>query len=260
VTSQRLDEALVARGLAQSRSRARDAILRGTVSVNDVPARKPSQGVFAGDKIRTEDEAQRFVSRAALKLLHGLAFFNISPKDRIALDLGASTGGFTQVLLEKGATHVIAVDVGHGQMVPHVASNPRVTLYEGMNARDLTNEEVPSTVSLIVADVSFISLRLVLMPTLTLVAAGTELLVLLKPQFEVGRHYVGRGGIVTDMEQHERVCNEVSAFLEAEGWTVKGITPSPMEGGDGNAEFLLAAVKRPHQPFGQLLQRRSDLA
>lgn len=244
MTSQRLDEALVARGLAQSRSRARDAILRGTISVNGVPARKPSQGVFANDEINTDDVAKRFVSRAALKLLHGLEHFSISALNRIALDLGASTGGFTQVLLEKGATHVIAVDVGHGQMVPHVAANPRVTVFEGLNARDLTNEEVPPTVSLIVADVSFVSLRLALMPTLTLVEAGTEILVLLKPQFEVGRHYVGRGGIVTDPEQHERVCNEVSAFLQAEGWTVKGIAPSPMEGGDGNVEFLLAAVKR----------------
>jgi 23S rRNA (cytidine1920-2'-O)/16S rRNA (cytidine1409-2'-O)-methyltransferase len=244
VSSQRLDEVLVARGLAQSRSRARDAILRGTISVNGVPARKPSQGVFADDDIQTTDVAKCFVSRAALKLLHGLQHFNMSAKDRVALDLGASTGGFTQVLLESGASHVIAIDVGHGQMVPHVASDPRVTVFEGLNSRDVTDEEVPPTVSLIVADVSFISLKLALMPTLNLVAAGTELLVLLKPQFEVGRHFVGRGGIVNDPEQHERVCNEVSGFLDAQGWTVKGVTPSPMEGGDGNLEFLLAAVKR----------------
>ncbi len=244
MSSQRLDEVLVARGLAQSRSRARDAILRGTISVNGVPARKPSQGVFADDDIQTTDVAKRFVSRAALKLLHGLQHFNMSAKDRVALDLGASTGGFTQVLLEGGASHVIAIDVGHGQMVSHVASDPRVTLLESLNSRDVTDEEVPPTVSLIVADVSFISLRLALMPTLSLVAGGTELLVLLKPQFEVGRHFVGRGGIVSDPEQHERVCNEVSGFLDAQGWTVKGVTPSPMEGGDGNLEFLLAAVKR----------------
>jgi 23S rRNA (cytidine1920-2'-O)/16S rRNA (cytidine1409-2'-O)-methyltransferase len=243
VTSQRLDEALVARGLAQSRSRARDAILRGTVKVNGEPARKPSQGVLSEDLLETEDEAQRYVSRAALKLLHGLLHFNIAVTGRTALDIGASTGGFTQVLLEQGAAHVTAVDVGHGQMVAKLANDERVALYEGLNARTLTDEHVSPDVSLIVADVSFISLKLALLPALNLVTAGCELIALVKPQFEVGRENVGRGGIVSDPNEHARVCWEISAFLEAQGWIVKGVVPSPVEGGDGNAEFLMGAIK-----------------
>lgn len=244
MTSQRLDEALVARGLAQSRSRARDAILRGTVLVNGVAARKPSQGIFKTDVMKIEDAAQRYVSRAALKLLRGLDHFNITAEGRHALDIGASTGGFTQVLLARGARHVTAVDVGHGQMIAHIAESPRVTSYENLNARDLTREEVPEAVDLIVTDVSFISLKLALLPAITLMAPAAELVALIKPQFEVGREFVGRGGMVADAAQHARVCEEITEFLEEQGWTVKGITPSPVEGGDGNAEFLIAAQKR----------------
>jgi 23S rRNA (cytidine1920-2'-O)/16S rRNA (cytidine1409-2'-O)-methyltransferase len=240
----RLDEALVARGLAQSRSRARDAILRGTVLVNGVAARKPSQGVFKDDVLKIEDAAQHYVSRAALKLLHGLDHFNIAVEGRHALDIGASTGGFTQVLLARGARHVTAVDVGHGQMIAHIAGSPRVTSFENLNARDLTREEVPEAVDLIVTDVSFISLKLALLPAINLVQTNSDLVALIKPQFEVGREFVGRGGMVTDAAQHTRVCEEISAFLEGQGWTVKGITPSPVEGGDGNVEFLIAAQKR----------------
>jgi 23S rRNA (cytidine1920-2'-O)/16S rRNA (cytidine1409-2'-O)-methyltransferase len=139
---------------------------------------------------------------------------------------------------------VTAVDVGHGQMIAHIAESPRVTSYENLNARDLTREEVPEAVDLIVTDVSFISLKLALMPAIDLMATAAELVALIKPQFEVGREFVGRGGMVTDAAQHTRVCEEVSAFLEEQGWTVTGITPSPVEGGDGNAEFLIAAQKR----------------
>lgn len=243
MTSQRLDEALVSRGLAQSRSRARDAILRGTVLVNGEAARKPSQGVFNSDALKIEDAAQRYVSRAALKLLHGLDHFQIDVAGRHALDIGASTGGFTQVLLAQGARHVTAVDVGHGQMVQHIADSPRVTSHENLNARDLTREEVPEAVDIIVTDVSFISLKLALPQALSLMSKGAELIALIKPQFEVGRENVGRGGIVSDPAQHARVCEEIAAFLDQQGWTVKGIAPSPVEGGDGNVEFLIAAVK-----------------
>jgi 23S rRNA (cytidine1920-2'-O)/16S rRNA (cytidine1409-2'-O)-methyltransferase len=243
LTAQRLDEALVARGLAQSRSRARDAILRGTVLVNGTAARKPSQGVFESDILKVEDAAQRYVSRAALKLLHGLDHFQIDVAGRHALDIGASTGGFTQVLLARGASHVTAVDVGHGQMVQHIADSPRVTSYENLNARDLTREEVPEAVDIIVTDVSFISLKLALPQALSLMSKGAELIALIKPQFEVGRERVGRGGIVSDPALHARVCEEIAAFLDQQGWTVKGIAPSPVEGGDGNVEFLIAAVK-----------------
>jgi 23S rRNA (cytidine1920-2'-O)/16S rRNA (cytidine1409-2'-O)-methyltransferase len=244
VSSQRLDEALVVRGLSQSRSRARDAILRGTVLVNGVPARKPSQGVFTVDVLSVHDEAQNYVSRAAVKLLLALDHFRIGVEGRHALDIGASTGGFTQVLLERGALHVTAIEVGHSQMIPELASDRRVVLLEGLNARDLTREHVSEDASLIVCDVSFIPLKLALSAALSLVIAGAELVALIKPQFEVGREFVGRGGMVTDTAQHVRVCEEVSAFLEAQGWGVLGVIASPVDGGDGNAEFLVAARKR----------------
>jgi 23S rRNA (cytidine1920-2'-O)/16S rRNA (cytidine1409-2'-O)-methyltransferase len=244
VTSQRLDEALVVRGLCQSRSRARDAILRNTVLVNGIAARKPSQGVFSVDVLIVQDAAQHYVSRAALKLLHGLDHFQINVRGRHALDIGASTGGFTQVLLQRGAARVMAIDVGHGQMVAEISADPRVTLIENVNARDLDREHVPEAVDLIVVDVSFISLQLALPPALALVAKGSEAVALIKPQFEVGRENVGRGGLVTDPAQHARVCDELSAFMEEQGWDVQGIIPSPVDGGDGNVEFLIAALKR----------------
>jgi 23S rRNA (cytidine1920-2'-O)/16S rRNA (cytidine1409-2'-O)-methyltransferase len=240
----RLDEALVERGLCQSRSRARDAVLRDTVLVNGVAARKPSQTVLETDVLKVADAAQHYVSRAALKLLHALDHFKVNVKGRYGLDIGASTGGFTQVLLERGATHVTAIDVGHGQMVAAVADDPRVTPVENINARDLGREHVPLAVDLIVADVSFISLKLALPPALSLVPQGSDLVALIKPQFEVGRAYVGRGGIVTDPGQHARVCEDIFVFLEEQGWTAKGVTASPVDGGDGNAEFLIAAEKR----------------
>jgi 23S rRNA (cytidine1920-2'-O)/16S rRNA (cytidine1409-2'-O)-methyltransferase len=244
VSSQRLDEALVARGLSQSRSRARDAILRGTVLVNGVPARKPSQGVFVADDLRVEDQAQHYVSRAAVKLIHALDHFGINVESRYALDIGASTGGFTQVLVERGVKQVTAIEVGHSQMVAELAADSRVFLLEGLNARDLTREHVAEDVTLIVCDVSFIPLKLALPAALSLVETGAELVALIKPQYEVGREFVGRGGMVTDPAQHVRVCEEVSAFLEEQGWDVMGVVASPFDGGDGNAEFLVAARKR----------------
>ncbi len=243
MTAKRLDEALVLRGLSQSRSRARDAILRGTVSVNGVAARKPSQGVFNNDILAVADAGQHYVSRAALKLICALDHFNISTAGRHTLDIGASTGGFSQVLLERGVAHVTAIDVGHGQMVPNIANHSRVTLLENLNARDLTRDHVNLAVDLIVCDVSFISLKLVLPQALSLVSRGAHVVALIKPQFEVGREYVGRGGIVSDAQQHQRVCEEISDFLDKQGWSVKGIIPSPVEGGDGNIEFLVAAEK-----------------
>lgn len=244
MTSKRLDEELVARGICPSRSRARDAVLRGTVTVNGETARKPSQTVQSTDELNVEDAAKHYVSRAALKLVHGLDHFGISVEGRKAADIGASTGGFTQVLLERGAAHVTAIDVGHGQMGAKLAASMRVTLLEGLNARDLTRDHISEDLTLIVSDVSFISLRLALPPALGLVDSGSQLIALIKPQFEVGREHVGRGGIVMDAAQHQRVCDEISAFLVEQGWSVRGITPSPLEGGDGNVEFLIAAVKR----------------
>ena len=236
----RLDEALVARGLYASRARARDAVLRGTVLVNGEPARKPSQNIYPEAQLSVADQAQAYVSRAALKLIHALDHFKIEVAGRLALDIGASTGGFTQVLLERGAAKVIAIEVGHGQMA---LQDQRIELHEGLNARDLTRDAVSENVSLVVVDASFIPLHIALIPALDLVAEGAHLVALIKPQFEVGRDGIGKGGMVKDAAAHEKVCADVSAFITAKGWRVLGMIPSPMEGGDGNAEFLIAAVK-----------------
>ena len=239
-TRQRLDEALVARGLCASRSRARDAVLRGTVQVDGEQAAKPSQIVGANNVLTIHDEAQAYVSRAALKLKHGLSHFGIDPAGKHGLDIGASTGGFSQVLLEQGAAHVTAIDVGHGQMK---LEDPRIRLIEGLNARDLSTEHVGGPVQLIVCDVSFISLKLALPPALALAEEGAELVALIKPQFEAGREALGKGGIVSDPQEHERVCREIVDFLALQGWRVLGVTGSPVEGGDGNREFLVGARK-----------------
>ena len=239
-TRQRLDEALVARGLYPSRSRARDAVLRGTVKVDGERAAKPSQTVGPNTVLTIEDEAQGYVSRAALKLKHGLVQFGIVARGKNALDIGASTGGFTQVLLEEGAAHVTAIDVGHGQMK---IADPRVTLIEGLNARDLSTEHLDRPIHLIVCDVSFISLKLALPAALELAEEGALLVALIKPQFEAGKDAIGKGGLVTDRQVHERVCAEISDFLRAQGWRVLGVTASPVEGGDGNREFLVSAGK-----------------
>jgi 23S rRNA (cytidine1920-2'-O)/16S rRNA (cytidine1409-2'-O)-methyltransferase len=239
----RLDEALVAQGLAQSRSRARDMVLRGGVTVNGAVAAKPSKSIFEGDVLAVIDEAQKYVSRAALKLIHGLDHFNIAATGRQCLDIGSSTGGFTQVLLERGAEHVTAIDVGHGQMAEILLNDPRITLIEGLNAREMNEDHMPDEVSLIVCDVSFISLRIALPAVLEMAPEDCVLLALIKPQFEVGRHNVGRGGMVTDPSEHTRVCDEITAFITSSGWVVQGVVASPLEGGDGNLEFLLAAQK-----------------
>ena len=237
---QRLDELLVARGFYASRSRARDAILRGTVSVSGTTATKPAQMVEATAAIALADKAQHYVSRAALKLKHGLEHFGISAKGAHALDIGASTGGFTQVLLEQGAAHITAIDVGHGQMM---VNDRRVTVIEGLNARDLTRQHLAHAIDLIVCDVSFISLKLALPAALALAEQGAHLVALIKPQFEVGRDALGKGGIVTGEAERQRICAEIAACLQDQGWTVLGLTPSPIPGGDGNIEFLIAARK-----------------
>ena len=237
----RLDELLVARGFYPTRSRASDAIRRGTIRIDGEPADKPARKYSTDALIEPEDAARHYVSRAALKLLHGLTHFAIDARNRNALDIGASTGGFTQVLLEQGAAHVTALDVGHGQLADVIRHDPRVTVLENLNARDLTS--LPHAIHLIVCDVSFISLKLALPPALSLAASGADLVALIKSQFEAGRDAIGKGGLVTDPAIHARVCEETSAFLQNHGWTVIGTTPSPLEGGDGNKEFLIAAKK-----------------
>jgi 23S rRNA (cytidine1920-2'-O)/16S rRNA (cytidine1409-2'-O)-methyltransferase len=240
--SQRLDEALVSRDLAHSRSRARDMVLRGSVQVNGSVSTKPSKSILKTDSILVTDTAQTYVSRAALKLIHALDHFNLTPQGKHCLDIGASTGGFTQVLLEHGARRVTAIDVGHGQLVPVLADDPRVTSIEGQNARDLSNLELEPP-EFITADVSFISLQLALPPALALSAQGACLVALIKPQFEVGKDRLPKDGVVKDPDLHRAVCDDISRFVEGEGWLVLGIVASPIEGGDGNREFLLAARK-----------------
>ena len=264
-TRMRLDAALVERGLAPSRSRARDAILRGAVSVEGAPETKPGRMVAADTALAVEDPAAGYVSRAALKLVAAFDAFGFDPKRLTALDLGASTGGFTQVLLRRGADHVIAVDVGHAQLHPTLAADPRVTLIEGLNARDLRGEHLGGRkIDAIVADLSFIPLKLALPPALALAEPGAWGVFLVKPQFEVGREAIGKGGIVRDAKVAEKAAEHFGSWLEgqhlddatashfregvmasslAPSWHVVGRIPSPIVGGSGNREYLVGAQR-----------------
>lgn len=240
----RLDQALEARGLLPSRARARDAILRGTVTVNGVVASKPNQQVAADDRIALDDPAAAYVSRAALKLVAGLDAGAIDPTGRICLDLGASTGGFTQVLLERGAAKVYAVDVGHGQLHERIKDDPRVVSLEGVNGRDLTVELIPEAIGLIVSDVSFVSILKVIDPVLALAAPQAEAVILIKPQFEVGRENVGRGGIVSDESAIAVAVERVIAHFAEAGWEQRFAVASPIAGGDGNREIVAGFRRR----------------
>jgi 23S rRNA (cytidine1920-2'-O)/16S rRNA (cytidine1409-2'-O)-methyltransferase len=241
----RLDELLVQRGLYATRSRARDAVARGTVRVADGLAHKPGQLVAANVKVAVDDPAQPYVSRAALKLITGLDHFNLSPVGLTALDIGASTGGFTQVLLERGAAHVIAVDVGHDQLDSSLRNDSRISNMEGLNARDLGEEHLAGRrIGMLVSDVSFISLKLALPPALGLAEAGAVCLLLVKPQFEAGRENIGKGGWLKPGVGADAIAEDLAAWLGSRaGWRSLGFCASPIEGGDGNREFLLAGIK-----------------
>jgi 23S rRNA (cytidine1920-2'-O)/16S rRNA (cytidine1409-2'-O)-methyltransferase len=239
----RLDEEMVARSLAASRSRARDLIQRGLVRVDGAIARKPAQMVGTGSPIATAPEAGDHVSRGAEKLQAALDAFGFTPAGRIALDVGASTGGFSEVLLARDAARVYAIDVGHGQLHPRVATDPRVIVHEGVDARDLTAELIPDPIGALVADVSFISLTLALPVPLALAARGCWLVALIKPQFEAGRGNVGKGGIVRDPLVRDDVLTRVRDWLGAQpGWRIMDVIPSPIAGGSGNIEYLIGAV------------------
>lgn len=241
----RLDELLVQRGLFASRSRARDAIARGAVLVAGTVTTKPGHTVRADTEIAVDDPAQKYVSRAALKLIAGLDAFALDPSGKVALDIGASTGGFTQVLLERGASQVFAIDVGHGQLDERLASDPRVNSLEKTNARDLTLEHLSGhRTGFVVSDVSFISLKLALPPVLGLADDGAHCVLLVKPQFEAGREAIGKGGLLRRPEDGPRIAAALQDWLaDQPGWRSLGVVPSPIEGGDGNKEFLLAGVK-----------------
>jgi 23S rRNA (cytidine1920-2'-O)/16S rRNA (cytidine1409-2'-O)-methyltransferase len=241
---ERLDTVMVARGLAETRARARDAILRGTVRVGGEVVEKPGQKVALDAEIEAGDPAAAYVSRAALKLKGALAVFAIDVAGEIALDLGASTGGFTQVLLEAGAARVHAIDVGHGQLHPRIDADPRVRRRDGINARALTLDDLDGdTPAIIVSDMSFISLRLALPPALELAAAGARGIFLVKPQFEIGREGVGKKGLV-EPKAAERTARDLADWFDVQpGWSATGFEPSPIAGGDGNREWLLAGRK-----------------
>jgi 23S rRNA (cytidine1920-2'-O)/16S rRNA (cytidine1409-2'-O)-methyltransferase len=241
---QRLDMELVARGLAPSRSRAGDAIARGRVRVAGARALKAGQTVSPDAVIEVDDEALDYVSRGALKLIVALDTFGFDPARQVCLDVGASTGGFSEVLLVRGAAKVYAVDAGHGQLHPRLAADPRLVNLENRNVRDLNATMVPQAVEALVCDVSFISLKLALPPALARCAAGAWAALLVKPQFELGPGAVGKGGIVRDPDRAEAAAEETAAWLAHQpGWRALGLIPSPMTGGDGNREFLLGAQK-----------------
>lgn len=241
--SQRADTFLVAHGYAASRAEAQAAIKAGRVSADGKPVTKPAQMLHDGQEIVFEKE-HPYVSRGALKLIAALDHFDLSPLDCVCLDIGASTGGFTQVLLERGAKRVFAIDVGHDQLHKTVAADPRVTSYEGVNARDLTTDIVTDAPEAIVIDVSFISLMLALPCALAMAAKGAWLVALVKPQFEVGRAHIGKSGIVRDAATGLAAAERIAEWLASiDGWQVHGLIDSPIQGGDGNREYLLTAVK-----------------
>ena len=240
----RADLLLVARGLFESRAKARAAIEAGGVSADGRIVAKPSE-LVADDAVLAATPAHPWVGRGALKLAHALALWPIRVEGRIVLDVGASTGGFTEVCLAARVARVYAVDVGRGQLHPSLAGDPRVVSLEGRDARALTAADIPEPPTLVVCDVSFIGLAKALPVALALAADGADLIVLVKPQFEVGPERVGKGGLVKDDSARREALEAVRVFLSGAGWTVQADTDSPIEGGDGNREYLVWAQKRP---------------
>ena len=237
----RLDVALVERGLAETRAAAQRLIMAGMVFSNEKRLDKAGQGVAEDAALEVRGQPHPYVSRGGLKLEKGLDHFAIPVEGRIALDVGASTGGFTDLLLQRGAAKVYAIDVGTNQLAWKLRSDPRVISMEKTNIREVSRREVPEPVDMIVFDASFIGLRTALPAALALAAPGAHLVALIKPQFEVGKGRVGKGGIVRDPSLHEEVCKTIEEWLAAQpGWSVLGVTESPIEGAEGNKEFLIA--------------------
>jgi 23S rRNA (cytidine1920-2'-O)/16S rRNA (cytidine1409-2'-O)-methyltransferase len=240
----RLDLLLVERGLVDTRSRAQALVMTGLVFSGERRLDKPGLLVSRALPLELRGQDHPWVSRGGVKLARALDHFAIDPAGKVALDIGASTGGFTDVLLSRGAARVYAVDVGFGQLAWKLRQDPRVSVLERMNARHLGRAEVPEPVALIVCDASFIGLETVLPAPLALAAPGAALVALIKPQFEVGPGRVGKGGVVRDAALHEEVCDRIASWLGAQpGWRVLGIVESPITGAEGNREFLVAALK-----------------
>ena len=241
----RADKWLVEQQLVASRQKAKELIETGAVRANGELVKKPNQSLSPDTAITIDSPLQNWVSRGALKLIGGFeAFPQISAADKTCLDLGASTGGFVQVLLSRGASKIYAVDVGHGQLADSLQADVRVHNFEKINARYLDETQVPDDYQLIVCDVSFISLKLALLPALCMAQQGCQLLALIKPQFEVGRQGLDKGGIVKDEALRRQIRQEISDWVAQQGWHVMGIADSPITGPDGNHEYLIAAEKR----------------
>ncbi len=242
---ERLDLALVIRGLVPTRSRAHDLIKRGLVLIDGKTALKPSQQVSKDTVMEIDSEAARYVSRGSVKLIRALDEFQLSPLDKVCLDLGASTGGFTQILLERGASHVYALDVGTGQFNKDLAGHPKVTNFENTDVRQFDRQLIAEPVQAVVADLSFISLTLALEAPLRLVAPKSWLIALVKPQFELGPKAVGKGGVVRSEKLRQTSVDRVKNWIDKQpGWRVLGVIPSPIDGKGGNKEFLLSAEVR----------------
>lgn len=240
---ERIDKLLVERGLAESREKARALLLAGQVLVGEQRIDKPGQTVDVAAEIRVKGARPKYVGRGGLKLEAALDAFAIDPTGETWIDVGASTGGFTDCLLQRGARRVVAIDVGHNQLDYRIRTDPRVEAREGVNARHLTPEDFEASFDGAVVDVSFISLKLILPAVAPLVVAGGRVVALVKPQFEVGRGEVGKGGIVRDDAKRLRVLDEITEFAVTIGLAPLGSIESPIEGAEGNREFLLALVR-----------------
>jgi 23S rRNA (cytidine1920-2'-O)/16S rRNA (cytidine1409-2'-O)-methyltransferase len=233
----------VSRGLAESRTRAQALIMAGAVFSGERKLAKAGEMLAEDAALDVRGKDHPWVSRGGIKLDHGLRHFGFDVGGAVALDVGSSTGGFTDVLLSRGAAKVYAVDVGTNQLAWKLRQDPRVIVHEQTNARSLDGSIVPEPVDIVVCDASFIGLAKVLEAPLRLAKAGAKLVALIKPQFEAGREEVGKGGVVRDPAVHERVCAAAEAWVQSQGWTVLEATPSPITGPEGNVEFLLGAVK-----------------
>ncbi|WPZ32275.1 TlyA family RNA methyltransferase [Thalassobaculum sp. OXR-137] len=238
----RLDQLLVDRGLVESRTRAQALVMAGKVFSGERKMEKAGQQVAEDIALEVRGQDHPWVSRGGLKLAHALEHFAIDPAGAVAIDVGASTGGFTDVLIQGGAAKVYAVDVGHGQLAWRLRNDDRVIVLEKTNARHLSGEHVPEPADMVVCDASFISLKTVLPAAIAMVKTGGRLVALIKPQFEAGRGQVGKGGVVRDPEVHAAVCDDIRAWLDGiGGWSIDGIVQSPITGPEGNIEFLISA-------------------
>jgi len=240
----RIDQLLAERGLAESRTRAQALVMAGVVYCGETKMAKPGQQIPEDAPLEVRGRDHPWVSRGGIKLAHALEQFELDPAGATAMDIGSSTGGFTDVLLTKGASHVFAVDSGTNQLAWKLRQDPRVSVNEQTSARILTREQIDRPCSWVVCDASFIALRKVLEVPLNLAAPQCRLVALIKPQFEVGREEVGKGGVVRDAGLHQRVCDEVHQWLESIGWAVDGIIASPITGPEGNVEFLISAHRK----------------